>query len=59
MIELDILQAASNLNKYQNETRKWRDKKVVKKDISTRDWVLKRKPNAEKVRKMQSKWDGP
>ena len=59
MIELDILQDASNLNKYHNETRKWRDKKVVKKDISTRDWVFKRKPNAEKVRKMQSKWDGP
>ena len=59
LIELDILQDASNLNKYHNETRKWRDKKVVKKDISTRDWVFKRKPNAEKVRKMQSKWDGP
>ena len=27
LIELDILQAASNLNKYQKETSKWRDKK--------------------------------
>ena len=34
LIELDILQAASNLNKYQKETTKWRDKKVVKKNIS-------------------------
>ena len=24
-----------------------------------RDWVLKRKPNAKNVGKLQSKWDGP
>ena len=59
LIELDILQAASNLSKYQNETRKWRDKKVVKKNISIGDWVLKRRPNAENVGKIESKWDGP
>ena len=59
LIELDILQAASNLNKYQKETTKWRDKKVVKKNISVGDWVLKRKPNAENVGKMEPKWDGP
>ena len=35
--ELDILQAASNLSKYQKETTKWRDKKVVKKNISVGD----------------------
>jgi hypothetical protein len=23
------------------------------------DWVLKRKPNAKTIRKLQSKWDGP
>ena len=34
LIELDILQAASNLSIYQKETTKWRDKKVVKKNIS-------------------------
>jgi len=59
LIELDILQAASNLSKYQKETTKWRDKKVVKKNISVGDWVLKRKPNAENARKMEPKWDGP
>ena len=59
LIELDILQAAYNLSKYQNETRKWRDKKVVKKNISIGDWVLKRRPNAENVGKIESKWDGP
>ena len=59
LIELDILQAASNLNKYQKETTKWRDKKVVRKNISVGDWVLKRKPNAENAGKMEPKWDGP
>ena len=59
LIELDILQAASNLNKYQKETTKWRDKKVIKKNISVGDWVLKHKPNAENARKMEPKWDGP
>ena len=59
LIELDILQAASNLNKYQKETTKWRDKKVIKKNISVRDCVLKRKPNAENTGKMEPKWDGP
>ena len=57
LIELDILQAASNLIKYQKETTKWRDKKVVKKNISVGDWVLKRKPNAENAGKMKLKWD--
>ena len=36
-----------------------RDKKVIKKNIAVGDWVLKRKPNAEGVGKLQSKWDGP
>jgi len=52
LIELDILQAASNLSKYQKETTKWRDEKVVRKNISVGDWVLKRKPNAENTGKM-------
>ena len=59
LMELDILQASQNLSKYQEETRKWRDKKVVNKFISVGDWVLKRKPNAETVGKLQSKWEGP
>ena len=59
LIELYILQAASNLSKYQKETTKWRDKKVVRKNISMGDWVLKRMPNAENAGKMEPKWDGP
>jgi len=34
-------------------------KKIVNKDIMEGDWVLKRKPNAETIGKLQSKWDGP
>ena len=52
LIELDFLQAASNLNKYQKETTKWRDKKVIKKNISMGDGVLKRKANAENAGKL-------
>jgi hypothetical protein len=45
MIELTILEAAENIEKYQKETKAWRDKKVVRKDIKTGDLVLKRKKN--------------
>ena len=37
LVELDILQASSNLRKYQKEMTKWRDKKVVKKNIYVGD----------------------
>jgi hypothetical protein len=47
MIELTILEAAENFEKYQKETKTWRDKKVVRKDIKTGDLVLKRKKNWE------------
>jgi hypothetical protein len=45
MIELTILEAAENIEKYQEETKAWRDKKVVRNDIKTSDMVLKRKKN--------------
>jgi hypothetical protein len=51
MIELTILEAAENIEKYQRETRAWRDKKVVRKDIKTSDLVLKRKKNWENPKK--------
>jgi hypothetical protein len=59
LMELDILQASENLEKYQQETTKWRDKKIMKKGIAIGDWVLKRKPNAETSGKLQPKWEGP
>jgi hypothetical protein len=45
MIELTILEAAENIEKYQKETKAWKDKKVVRTDIKTSDLVLKRKKN--------------
>jgi hypothetical protein len=45
MIELTILKAAENIEKYQKETKAWKDRKVVRKDIKTGDLVLKRKKN--------------
>jgi flagellar biosynthesis regulator FlbT len=47
MIELTILEAAKNIEKYQKETKTWKDRKVVRKDIKTGDLVLKRKKNWE------------
>jgi hypothetical protein len=59
MIELTILQAAENIEKYQKETKTWKDRKVVKKDIKTGDLVLKRKKNWENTGKLQEPWEGP
>jgi hypothetical protein len=52
MIELTILEAAENIEKYQKETKTWKDKKVVRKDIKTGDLVLKRKKNWENPGKL-------
>jgi hypothetical protein len=46
LVEIDRLDAAQNLLKYQEETRKWRDKKVSLKNIQVGDFVLKGKKNA-------------
>jgi hypothetical protein len=59
MIELTILEAAENIEKYQKETKAWRDKKVVRKDIKTGDLVLKRKKNWENPGKLHESWEGP
>ena len=59
LAESDVLQALDNPRTYQEESRKWRGKIVIDKFVSVGDWVLKRKPNAEIVGKLQSKWDGP
>jgi len=59
LTELDILQVSENLEAYQEETRKWRNKKIVNREIAEGDWVLRRKPNTKTIGKLQSKWDGP
>jgi hypothetical protein len=57
MIELTILEAAENIEKYQKETKAWKDKKVVRKDIKTGDLVLKRKKNWENLEKLHESWE--
>jgi hypothetical protein len=58
MIELTILEAAENIEKYQKETKTWKDRKVVRKDIQIGDLVLKRKKNWENLGKRQEPWEG-
>jgi hypothetical protein len=59
MIELTILEAAENIEKYQKETKAWKDNKVVRKDIKTGDLVLKIKKNWGNPRKLHESWEGP
>ena len=56
-IEDARLQAAHNLDKYHAETKLWRDKKVICKNISPGDLVLIRHP--DKQGKLQLQWYGP
>ena len=58
-IEGTRLDAVQNINKYQEQTRKWRDCQVVRTQIQDGDLVLRRKPNADLVGKLQPKWEGP
>jgi hypothetical protein len=58
MIELTILEASENIEKYQRETKSWKDKKIVRKDIKNGDLVLKRKKNWENPGKLQESWEG-
>jgi hypothetical protein len=59
LVEIDRLDAVQNLLKYQEETGKWRDKKVCLKNIQVGDFVLKRNKNADAVGKFQFAWEGP
>jgi hypothetical protein len=53
------LQAVENINKYQAETIKWRDRKVRLKNIKPVHLVLRRVANPDTVGKLQLKWEGP
>jgi hypothetical protein len=52
------LQAVENINKYQAETIKWRDRKVWLKNIKPGHLVLRRVANPDTVGKLQLKWEG-
>jgi ribonuclease HI len=53
------LQAVENINKYQAETIKWRDRKVRLKNIKPGHLVLRRVTNPDTIGKLQLKWEGP
>jgi hypothetical protein len=52
-IEGTRLQAIENINKYQAETIKWRDRKVCLKNIKPGHLVLRTVDNPDKVGKLQ------
>jgi hypothetical protein len=58
-IEGTRLQAVENINKYQAETIKWRDRKVRLEIIKPEHLVLWRVANPDTVGKLQLKWEGP
>jgi hypothetical protein len=53
------LQAIDQINKYQAKIAKWRDMKVILKNIKSGHLVLRRIANLETVEKLQLKWKGP
>ena len=59
LLETYKLEASENLEKYQQETKAWRDKKARIKSIRPGDFVLRRTTVTETQGKMEPKWDGP
>ena len=59
MIEAGKMQAAINLGKNQEETRRWKNKNVKPMNIKEGDLVLRRIPKAKQKGKMYNKWEGP
>jgi hypothetical protein len=58
-LESKRLEAVTNLQKYQDETRNWRDSKVKKRDFDMGNLVLLWSPRIESSSKLESKWEGP
>jgi hypothetical protein len=51
-IEATRLEAVDNITKYQQQTKKWRDNQVVRKNIQSGDLVLRRKANVANAGKL-------
>jgi hypothetical protein len=58
-IEEVRLQPAANLSSYQDETRRWKNKKIRPKLIRSGDLVLRKVPKGKLKGKMHGKWEGP
>jgi hypothetical protein len=59
LLESDRLKAVTNLEKYQEETRAWRNLKDRLKQFKVRNLVLLRCSRTENTRKFEAKWIGP
>jgi hypothetical protein len=53
------LEDVDNILKYQEQTKRWKDKSITRKDIRDGDLVLRRKLNTATSEKLQPKWEGP
>jgi hypothetical protein len=59
VIETVKLRAAANLNKYQDETQMWKNKKVKPREIKEGHLILRRVLKGNMKGKMKNKWEGP
>jgi len=58
-IEAIKTRVAINLGRYQEETRRWHNKKVRPREIKEGDLILRHIPKRKQQGKMHSKWEGP
>jgi hypothetical protein len=58
LLQSDRHKAVTNLQKYQGETRSWRDLKVKKREFDVGNIVLLWSPRTESSSKLDSKWEG-
>jgi hypothetical protein len=59
LIDGDRVFALQALNKYQAQTKAWRDHAVIPREFSERDLVLVRTARTKSRGKLEPKWEGP
>jgi hypothetical protein len=59
LIDGDRVFALQALDKYQVQTKAWRDNTVIPKEFNKGDLVLARTTRTESRGKLEPKWDGP
>jgi hypothetical protein len=59
LLESDRLKAVANLQKYQEETRAWRDPKVKLQKFDVGNLVFLRRPRTKSTGKFEAKWFRP
>jgi hypothetical protein len=58
LLESERLKVVTNLQKYQDKTRNWRDPKVKRRYFDVGNLVLLRSPRTKGSGKLESKWEG-